>query len=68
MISDYFAKPKWVREQKAWSICRSSVNLQYVISGHMHYYYHYYYYTQVAGACEYGNELSGSIKCGEFLD
>jgi hypothetical protein len=23
---------------------------------------------QVAGACEYNNELSGSIKCGEFLD
>ena len=23
---------------------------------------------QVVGACEYGNELSGSIKCGEFLD
>jgi hypothetical protein len=23
---------------------------------------------RVAGACEYGNELSGSIKCGEFLD
>ena len=23
---------------------------------------------QVAGACEYGNELLGSIKCGEFLD
>ena len=22
----------------------------------------------MAGACEYGNELSGSIKCGEFLD
>ena len=22
----------------------------------------------VVGACEYGNELSGSIKCGEFLD
>ena len=22
----------------------------------------------VAGAGEYGNELSGSIKCGEFLD
>ena len=22
----------------------------------------------VAVACEYGNELSGSIKCGEFLD
>ena len=21
-----------------------------------------------AGACEYGNELWGSIKCGEFLD
>ena len=21
-----------------------------------------------AGACEYGTELSGSIKCGEFLD
>ena len=20
------------------------------------------------GACEYGNELSGFIKCGEFLD
>ena len=20
------------------------------------------------GACEYGNELSGSIKCGEFID
>jgi len=23
---------------------------------------------QVAGTCEYGDELSGSIKCGEFLD
>jgi hypothetical protein len=23
---------------------------------------------EVAGTCEYGNELSGSIKCGEFLD
>ena len=23
---------------------------------------------QVAGACECGNELWGSIKCGEFLD
>jgi hypothetical protein len=23
---------------------------------------------QVAGTCEYSNELSGSIKCGEFLD
>jgi hypothetical protein len=23
---------------------------------------------QVAGACEYGNELLGSIKCWEFLD
>jgi hypothetical protein len=23
---------------------------------------------QVAGFCEYGNEPSGSIKCGEFLD
>ena len=23
---------------------------------------------QVAGTCECGNELSGSIKCGEFLD
>jgi hypothetical protein len=23
---------------------------------------------QVEGTCEYGNELSGSIKCGEFLD
>ena len=23
---------------------------------------------QVAGACEYCNELSGSIKYGEFLD
>jgi hypothetical protein len=22
----------------------------------------------VAGTREYGNELSGSIKCGEFLD
>ena len=22
----------------------------------------------VAGACEFGNELSGSIKCGEFLN
>ena len=25
-------------------------------------------YGQVAGTCEYGNEPSGSIKCGEFLD
>jgi hypothetical protein len=23
---------------------------------------------QVAGTCEYDNEPSGSIKCGEFLD
>jgi hypothetical protein len=23
---------------------------------------------QVAGVCECGNEPSGSIKCGEFLD
>ena len=23
---------------------------------------------QVAGPCEYGNELSVSIKCGQFLD
>jgi hypothetical protein len=23
---------------------------------------------QEAGACEYGNEHSGSIQCGEFLD
>ena len=22
----------------------------------------------MAGACEYGDELWGSIKCGEFLD
>ena len=22
----------------------------------------------MAGACEYGNELSGSLKCGEFLE
>jgi hypothetical protein len=25
-------------------------------------------YGQVAGCCECGNELSGSIKFGEFLD
>jgi len=25
-------------------------------------------YGQLAGACTYGNELSGSVKCGEFLD
>jgi len=25
-------------------------------------------YGKVAGTCECGNELSGSIKCGEFLD
>ena len=25
-------------------------------------------YGQVAGSCEYGNELSGFIICGEFLD
>jgi len=24
--------------------------------------------AQVAGSCECGNELLGSIKCGEFLD
>ena len=23
---------------------------------------------ELVGTCEYGNELSGSIKCGEFLD
>ena len=25
-------------------------------------------YGQVAGTCEGGDKLSGSIKCGEFLD
>ena len=25
-------------------------------------------YGQVAGTCECGNEPSGTIKCGEFLD
>ena len=25
-------------------------------------------YGQVAGICKRGNELSGSIKCGEFFD
>jgi hypothetical protein len=25
-------------------------------------------YEQVADSCEYGNELSGSIKCRKFLD
>ena len=25
-------------------------------------------YGQVAGTCKHGNEPSGSIKCGEFLD
>jgi hypothetical protein len=25
-------------------------------------------YGQVAGSCESGNETSGPIKCGEFLD
>ena len=24
--------------------------------------------AQMAGTCEYGDEPSGSIKCGEFLD
>ena len=24
--------------------------------------------SSVAGTCEYDNELSGSVKCGEFLD
>jgi hypothetical protein len=24
--------------------------------------------VQVAGSCEHGNEPSGSIKCGEFLE
>ena len=26
------------------------------------------YMAQVAGACECGDELSGSLKCEEFLD
>ena len=25
-------------------------------------------YRQVADTCECGNELSGSVKCGEFFD
>jgi hypothetical protein len=25
-------------------------------------------YGEVAGSCKCGNEHSGSIKCGEFLD
>jgi hypothetical protein len=31
-------------------------------------FYRRHYTPIIAGACEYGNELSGSIKCGEFLD
>ena len=27
-----------------------------------------YIQGELAGACEYGNEPSGSIKCGDFLD
>jgi hypothetical protein len=26
------------------------------------------HWAQVAGSCEHGDEPSGSIKCGEFLD
>ena len=25
-------------------------------------------WLRIGSACEYGNELPGSIKCGEFLD
>ena len=25
-------------------------------------------WMELVGTCEYGNELSGSTKCGEFLD
>jgi hypothetical protein len=25
-------------------------------------------YRQLVSTCEYGNELPGSIKCGDFLD
>ena len=25
-------------------------------------------WMELASTCDYGNELSGSIKCGEFLD
>jgi hypothetical protein len=25
-------------------------------------------YRQMSGTCENGNELSGSVKCGEFLN
>ena len=25
-------------------------------------------YGELESTCEYGNELSGNIKCGEFLD
>ena len=32
--------------------------LDYCVSGEV----------QVAGACEYGNELSGSVKCSKFID
>jgi len=24
--------------------------------------------TEVTGSCKHGNELSGSVKCGEFLE
>jgi hypothetical protein len=49
---------------------RAALQRLSVINRHdgVYYYYYYYYYGQMAGACEYGNELSSSIKCGEFLD
>ena len=25
-------------------------------------------YGQLAGTCEWGNEISGCVKCGEILD
>jgi hypothetical protein len=39
-----------------WRI-RNTVDIDKLIEG-----------ADTAGTCEYGNELSGSIKCGEFLD
>jgi len=44
-----------------------SNNLQCVGSGGM-YWIELAQDRKVAGTCECGNEASGSIKCGEFLD
>ena len=55
------------RPRRRW-VDNIMMDLQGVVCGHVDWIGLAQDKRQVAYACEYGNEPSGSVKCGEFLD